>query len=234
MKKYEGLIDFHAHILPLADHGSESVKTSIAQLRLLWERGVGKVVATPHFYPQRHSVEGFLERRKRSVVELQKAQIEYAPEIYEGAEVLLCPGIDRMEGIEKLCIKGTNVLLLEMPFSKWSGDQLETVERLSQKDLRIVLAHVDRYPLQQVEMITDACTVLCQLNGEAAKGLNNAKRIRNILETLPIAAVGSDIHGEDKKASDNLLKLCSRLGDHEANIMEQSRTLLEGSEKLIF
>ncbi len=233
MKKYEGLIDFHAHILPLADHGSESVKTSVEQLKLLRDHGVEKVVATPHFYPQRHSVEAFLERRERSVSELQRAQIESAPEIYMGAEVLLCPGIDRMEGLEKLCIKGTNVLLLEMPFSKWSREQLETVERLSKMNLRIILAHVDRYPLTDVEMITDACAVLCQLNGECVKGMSAGRKLKNIREALPVAALGSDIHGHDKKAAENLLKLCSRLGEDAENIMKQSRSLLKGSEKLI-
>ena len=49
------IIDFHAHILPGADHGSRDVKTTKAQLEMLAGAGVKAVVATPHFYPQKDS-----------------------------------------------------------------------------------------------------------------------------------------------------------------------------------
>ncbi|MEE3459824.1 MAG: CpsB/CapC family capsule biosynthesis tyrosine phosphatase, partial [Candidatus Faecousia sp.] len=42
------MIDFHAHILPGADHGSDGLETSLRQLALAEEAGVDTIVATPH------------------------------------------------------------------------------------------------------------------------------------------------------------------------------------------
>ena len=57
------IADFHAHILPCADHGSDSVETSLWQLSSAANHGVTRIIATPHFYPHRHTVEAFSKRR---------------------------------------------------------------------------------------------------------------------------------------------------------------------------
>ncbi len=226
------IIDFHAHILPGADHGSESLEESAKQLRYLWKTGAQKVVATPHFYPQRHSVSCFIEKRESAAALLSNAQIGERPEVYLGAEVLLCPGIDRMEDISKLCIKGTNVLFLEMPFSKWGEEHYETVYRLSKSGLRVVMAHVDRYPDKDVERLLSECTVMCQLNAETVKTFRGRKRAENILSSYNVAAIGSDLHGADKSAVHALWSLSERLGDYGKEIFQRSNALLEGAVKL--
>ena len=43
-------IDFHAHILPRCDHGSDGWETSRQQLKLAREAGVEVICATSHFY----------------------------------------------------------------------------------------------------------------------------------------------------------------------------------------
>ena len=58
-------IDFHAHILPGCDHGSDGWKTSRRQLKLAREAGVEVICATSHFYGHHVSVESFLEKRER-------------------------------------------------------------------------------------------------------------------------------------------------------------------------
>ena len=58
------MVDFHAHILPGADHGSRSLETSLTQIKLANECGVDKIIATPHFYPDKISLERFLDIRE--------------------------------------------------------------------------------------------------------------------------------------------------------------------------
>ena len=58
-------IDFHAHILPGCDHGSDGWRTSRRQLKLAREAGVDLICATSHFYGHRTSVERFLQKRQR-------------------------------------------------------------------------------------------------------------------------------------------------------------------------
>ena len=60
------LVDFHSHILPGADHGSDSIDTTLFQLNSAMACGIDRIIATPHFYPNIHTVEDFLSRRNSS------------------------------------------------------------------------------------------------------------------------------------------------------------------------
>ena len=139
-------IDFHAHILPAADHGCADVRTSIQQLTLAKQAHVDTVIATPHFYPQLESIDEFLLRRKQCSQKLAEAIYNKdLPEVLVGAEVQLCPGMDRMEGLQQLCIQGTNILLLELPphYSLRTFDNV--IDNLIYGHrLKVVLAHIDR------------------------------------------------------------------------------------------
>ena len=54
--------------------------------------------------------------------------------------------MSRSEGMEALCIEGTELLLLEMPFCPWSRRALREVWELQARTgLRVMLAHVERY-----------------------------------------------------------------------------------------
>lgn len=227
MRESEVLIDFHAHILPGADHGSDSMETSAAQLKLLFEGGVGTVVATPHFYPQRDSVSSFLERRERTLEKLLSGAKGNRPRICAGAEVLVCPGIDHMPGLSRLFIEGTDVILLEMPFGPWSRQHIEAVEGIVRMGAVVVMAHIDRYSPSQIKMLSSQCDVLYQLNGETQKTLSGRKKARDISRELTVAAIGSDIHGADKKAVKNLVRLSKSLDREGADINEMSSALLE-------
>ena len=63
-------IDFHSHILPAADHGSDGITTTLAQLRMMHEAGTDAVVATPHFYPDSDNAEEYAETTQKAYIEL--------------------------------------------------------------------------------------------------------------------------------------------------------------------
>ena len=65
------LIDFHTHILPGIDDGSRNVEMSLRMLAAQREQQVDEIVATPHFYAQKDSVEEFLLRRQCSYEKLK-------------------------------------------------------------------------------------------------------------------------------------------------------------------
>ncbi|MGM9642345.1 MAG: CpsB/CapC family capsule biosynthesis tyrosine phosphatase, partial [Eubacteriales bacterium] len=146
------MTDFHSHILPGIDDGSASVEESCAMLRMLEAQGITKVIATPHFYPNRTSLDRFIERRRASLELLKPTLTDGMPRILLGAEVNYYDGIRRMEGLERLCIEGSRVLLLEMPFERWSEMTLNEVSVLSRSGkVKVVLAHIDRYISYQAE-----------------------------------------------------------------------------------
>ena len=191
-------IDFHAHILPGCDHGSDGLETSLRQIALAKEADVDVVCATPHFYGHQTGVERFLEKRARCWQELKAHLKEDDPRVLLGAEVLAFEGIERLPQLQELCLSGTDLLLLEMPFSHWSERLIDSVEALSErKDLRIVLAHVNRYDPGQVEMLFSFDRVKGQVNVSSLKRRFQSRHLREWMREGQIVAVGSDIHGTE-------------------------------------
>lgn len=140
------MTDTHTHILPGMDDGAADVEQSLAMLRASYAQGVDTVVLTPHFYPARESLDGFLSRREAAFAELQAAAGANLPRLILGAEVAWFPGIERMEDIGRLTLGDTPYLLLELPYRAWTQEHLDSVWALS-ADGRVipVLAHMDRY-----------------------------------------------------------------------------------------
>ena len=115
------MIDFHSHILPGIDDGSENVETSLQMIAALKEQGVDTICATSHFYATERTPQRFLFRREEAFEALKASLPADAPKILLGAEVLYFPGIAHMEELPELCLEGTNLLLLEMPFERCYG-----------------------------------------------------------------------------------------------------------------
>lgn len=226
-------IDFHSHILPGADHGSTGIEMSLGQVALLREHGIEKVVATPHFYPNDDSVRSFLERRTACAERLKEALPANAPEIYLGAEVLICNDIDEMEDLEKLCVEGTGCLLLEMPFVPFSNRLLDTVDRLSAREgLCIVLAHIDRYDEKDIDRIMEI-PVLAQVNGESLRHRLKRGTLEKYFALGRVVALGTDLHGIDRKSMKNYEKGLLKLGTYnEREIYGNTAQLLENAKAM--
>lgn len=180
------MIDFHTHILPDMDDGSRSVSESISMLRLEGRQGVHAVVATPHFYAEENTPESFLKKRERAWQQLQPYLWPELPSVIPGAEVQYFEGICRVEAIGKLKISGTDLLLLEMPFRKWSDRVLEDVLQLgSDPDTTVILAHIDRYLSQQPKGIWDWLVkngILLQANVSVFESWRTGGRAARMLE----------------------------------------------------
>ncbi|MCD7787048.1 MAG: capsular polysaccharide biosynthesis protein, partial [Oscillospiraceae bacterium] len=127
------MLDFHMHILPAVDDGSDSVETSMAMLRMSAEQGVEYIAATPHFYAERMTPESFLTRRRDAFALFTDAIGGEAglPRLLLGAEVHFFTGISTFDGLDALCLDGTKFLLLEMPFHTWSEHMLHEVDTIS-------------------------------------------------------------------------------------------------------
>lgn len=140
------MIDFHTHVLPFVDDGSKSVEESIALLLMLKEQGVDTVVASPHFRPEKESVDSFIKRRDEAYSRLKAELSPGLPSVLLGAEVSYYEGISHLEGIERLTLNQSNLLLLEMPMRRWSEFMVrEVVELITVNGFDVVLAHAERY-----------------------------------------------------------------------------------------
>ena len=205
------LCDFHSHVLPGADHGSSSVEVSLNQLSLAARHGVNRIIATPHFYPHRVDVHTFLKRRNGSYHAL-KSHMDDSVELRLGAEVLLCSNIENLPGIEKLCIYGSNVILLELPFTDFSSEYVDSFGFLIDKGFTPIIAHADRYDPSNIEKLF-AIGVKAQLNASSLCGLFKNPYLFDWIAREKIVALGSDIHGEDRAAYKKFVKATKRIGD---------------------
>lgn len=192
------MIDFHSHILPAVDDGSQSVEESLKLLEMLKKQGIDTVAATSHFYAERDSVDSFLERRDKSFEALRAAMTGSEPRIIKGAEVCFYPGISRLDGIRRLCMENTNLLLLEMPPSRWTDYTVREVAELAMKgNMTVLMAHVERYMSLQkkgtMELLRDY-GVLMQVNASFFNSLSTKRRALSMLRDGEINAIGSDCH----------------------------------------
>lgn len=220
-----GLIDFHSHIIPAADHGCDSVSTAIFQLDSAQQNGVTTVVATPHFYPHRHTVDSFIALRQNGFDRLAP-HIPVGMQVIPGAEVQLCVGLDKMDGLSRLCIDGTNILLLEMPDMPIVEEMYETAVRLRAR-FDIIFAHVDRYS-ESVASRLQKDGFMLQLNADAICSLFTRRTAMSFVKSDSVYAIGSDIHGVSKNAYKRFAHAMSVLGRDGGIITSRMRRLLFG------
>ena len=219
------IVDFHSHTLPCLDHGSRSLQTSITQLEYAKSHGVSRVLSTPHFYPHAHTLADFLEKRRRSVRMLFDSKSDDLPDVKIAAEVLLCSGLENMSGLDKLCLYGTDYILLELPFSNFRDEYIATVRRLMGAGLKVILAHADRYPPENIERMLDAGVNTIQINASALCTLIFNKNLFDWLKRGVVACIGSDIHSTDISAYKKFSKAKSKLGEFASQIKNKSDSI---------
>ena len=189
--------EYHCHVLPALDDGSENMEMSVSMLQSMKEQGVERVVFTPHFYAHSEkSVEVFLERRQAAFDQLKAASP--ISEMLLGAEVAVEHGLSEIQDIEKLAIQGTNLILLELPYRAFKDWMLEEIYQISvEHHLKVMLAHVHRYleyyNQEQMERLLEVNAVF-QVNIEAFGRFSDRRFVKKMLKEDYPVVFGSDAH----------------------------------------
>lgn len=203
------LTDYHCHVLPGIDDGAETPEISEEMLDLMKMQGVGRVILTPHFYPHRESsVEDFLRKRAYAFAKISH-RTEF--EVHLGAEIAIERGFSEISGIERLAIEGTNLMLLELPFSGYGRWVLDEIHNLT-CDTGIVpmLAHIHRYigmysKLQLDEILSS--DAVFQVNTAAFADFREHRFVKKLIRSGAKIVFGSDAHDlSDRKPNFDLLK----------------------------
>lgn len=202
----DGCVDFHSHILPEMDDGSASVEESLAMLRLSAEQGIRHVVATPHFYAHRDTLDRFLEARDRSeaVLREEMKKCNGLPRLHMGAEVLFFRGISECDFLHKLTISGKRCILIELPPAPWPEEIYRELAQIRLKQgITPVIAHIDRYvgPFRNREIPKRLAQlpVLVQANGAFFLQRSTASMAMKLLQADQIQLLGSDCHNMSQR-----------------------------------
>ena len=198
------MIDWHSHILPAMDDGSKDPDESIAMLDALAAQGVDTVIATPHFYANDESVDEFLSRREASYALLEAKKTRQDIRVICGAEVRYYSGISRMEDLPKLAVGNSKLLLLEMPFAKWSEHTVkELIELANTRGLRIIMAHIERYPaLQDAKLLETLVSngIQMQVHASFFDQFGTRGKAMKLLASGCIHFIGTDCHNMTTRA----------------------------------
>ncbi|MBQ9015768.1 MAG: capsular polysaccharide biosynthesis protein [Firmicutes bacterium] len=246
VERAEHIVDFHTHVLPGIDDGSRDLTETRGLLQEESQQNVDCVIATPHFYADRFSVEEFLKRRQRalqSVLDDSKITAVGRPSLCVGAEVYFFPGMGRAEKLRSLCIEGTDVILIEMPFVQWTEDVLREVrEVISRQKLQVVLAHVERYPQFQKDQriwrqVMDLPLTIQMNGGSFIKDRRRRRMCLQLLREHERALLGSDCHNLSSRVP-NLEEarrvIAKKLGDGVLERIDQiARELLKGATEMM-
>ncbi len=193
--------DFHCHILPGIDDGSKDLTESLTMLHLMAKQGIDHVVATPHFYAERDSLEEFLKKRNRAEAMLRAgaSKMGSVPGISVGAEVFYFRGMSESEFLPQLTIRGKRCILIEMPPPPWSGVIYRELEDIWQKrGLTPVIAHIERYigPFRTRGVMNKLASlpVLVQANANFFLDHSTSSAAMRLLKEGHIHLLGSDCH----------------------------------------
>ena len=236
------MIDFHTHILPEIDDGSRNAECSVQMLKELKKQGVNKVLLTPHFYAYSSSAESFVEERKSSLDKLL-SQLNKTPvdiELYIGCEVLHFEELWRIENLRDFCIQGTDLILVEMPFSQWPDLYVQSIEKLIGKGLTPIIAHFDRYLRfkgneKKLYQMTELGAIL-QMNCDCLKRFLRRRKCVKFVKSGLVYALGTDCHNLEDRAPDYLKAneyLRKKLGsDGYRKFVSKQKMLLKYAEKV--
>lgn len=197
------MIDFHTHILPGMDDGSEGIEMSLAMLRKM---GTEKdtAIATSHFYLEKESPQDYIVRREEAYRRLILQMDSSMPHIILGAEVFFFDEIGHRDDIEKLAIGQTPYILIEMPFSVWTNRTYNSLYNLIAKHGLIpIIAHIERYLERQgTDRINRLMSmdVLIQMNASYLLNRSTKHKALAMLKKQKVHLLGSDCHNVDSRS----------------------------------
>lgn len=209
------MIDLHTHILPNMDDGSISPKQSLEMLTMLEKQNVKLVCLTSHFYANTEPIDEYIKRRNDA---FNQINYEGNIELKLGCEVHYYRGISVSDEIGKLCIEGTNLLLIELPFeTRINENIINEVLSIKNRGYKVVLAHFERYNFSTNDLkLFKSNGILLQANCEFIIGsLFNTNGIK-LLKDGYIDFLGSDCHDSASRKpnySKAVTKIQKKLGD---------------------
>lgn len=198
------LTDLHCHLLPGVDDGPPNIEEALDLLEFEIEEGVGRIALTGHFDCEKETIDHYLDRARIAADKLRD-RIEDRPDLRSKVELKLAAEVrysPRLIDIDtrKLCIDGTDYLLLELPFGAKPFQLYETICGLQMHGCSIIFAHVERYgylmndPTMLYKWIDEGS--YAQANASSVyRGDRLASHILKLIDWDLIQIIASDAHG---------------------------------------
>ena len=199
------MTDLHCHILPGVDDGAANLDVALTLVDMMARQGVRRIALTSHFRSDKMTPEQFLESRSAAWEELKGALKPTADEIQFklGSEVFFAPGIGQLD-LQRLCLEGTDLLLLELPTNYYPQFLDHTLLDLQARGIVPLIAHVERYayvmedPSLLAQWIRNGAYI--QVNAGALRPeRSQRKQVLKLMKWGLVHVIASDTHSPDKR-----------------------------------
>lgn len=198
-----GIIDIHSHILPYLDDGAADMEETIAMLKLAYEQGIRKMVATPHYHLGRH--ESSITKVKQSLeqVRIQMKRQGVTMELVMGNEIYYHPEAIEDVSLGKVSTLGDSSCVL-VEFSPGSSLSYirQALDFIIREGYTPVIAHTERY-LELTKNLDDVANLIdmgCYVQMNAGSiagnaGMKTKSFCKKLLKNELVHFVATDCHG---------------------------------------
>lgn len=229
---FQGAVDVHNHLLPGVDDGFPTAERSLEALKLLEQRGVEKMILTPHFmkdYPgnNRVNIMAQFEDFKEKASLVSKIELRLA-----GEYMLDACFLDHFkQGFLTLDTAGKHVLC-ETSYLMYEPNGTEMIYEIMLDEYQPVMAHPERYEYAERHNYfrwkdKNYKFQLNLLSLSGAYGGNAVAKSRFLLKEGLYDFVGSDMHGLE-----NYQRFYSKIRLNKKET-EQLERLLDNNKKLL-
>jgi len=202
-----GLTDVHCHIIPGVDDGARDINESLSMLSRMYDEGIRRVIATPHYHG------GYMEPDIKKIRDrfnkLKDAAQGYdricTMKLYLGCEIYYYPSIiEWLEEGRVATMAGSDYVLLEFGYTMDKRMILEGTGAVINAGYIPIIAHVERYKklasdINSVEELIRK-GALIQINaGAFHEGFRRKSFIKKLLKNEMVHFVGTDAHNNHSR-----------------------------------
>lgn len=192
--------DIHTHILPGVDDGPKTLEESEKLLQTAVSSGILNIVATPHFYPNKHSLPKRLELINQGFNTLKtliNAKFE-GVNLCLGMEVRYYRGISKSDAINTFCFENSKIILLELGYEPIDNYIAEEILELFYCGYTVVLAHIERYyklkGLSKIKKLIKSGFVKAQVNAASLFETEFSHIVLKLIKSGMVSFLASDMH----------------------------------------
>ena len=236
------MIDFHNHILPKIDDGSNSIEMSLDMLKIAYQQGIKEVVNTVHFqHPKVDGIEISYDIIQEKTLILQKKldQNNIPIRIHIGSEVFYLPNLMQIKDDPLATIGNGKYMLIEFYPHIIPEDHKQIFFELKMNGITPIIAHPERYKQIQKDtsLVYDWLNTGCLIQVDAGSVLGTLGKssyiaAENIIKNNWCQILGSDAHNNRRNfiLKDAYLIVKNWIGDNaKLLVYDNPRSVLEGN-----
>jgi protein-tyrosine phosphatase len=226
------VLDFHNHLIPQVDDGSQSIEASAIGIATMREQGIRNIITTPHLRASTLAAESdhadYFERVDRQWGILSAHASKHFPDVRleRGFEILLdVPDPNLSDPRTRLA--GTRFVLVEFPFNLVPPNSAQALFDLRMRGYEPIVAHPERYADTQkdLKLVEEWINVGAHLQINAGSllgkyGPDATRTVTSILARGWASYISSDYHATGSCHSADAKKaIRSRGGDECAEFL---------------